>query len=176
MQTQIVNLMRVTPRTYWERLFFDPEYLHSLYAKLAFPLFEVQRLDVSEDGKKRRVLRAVPPLKAPDFIRKKLEGRLYYIEDGCYDPTSGVWTFSTQVSVASDKVEIRGRIHTEPVATGMRHVLDLQAKVVAFGLGPLFERLIESNTRDSYAVMAAFTDAFALQKGLAVVAKDPACA
>jgi hypothetical protein len=167
-EVQIVNIMHITPETYWGQLFFDPEYLRALYVALAFPVFEVQRLDVDAAGCKRRVLRAVPPLTAPEFIRKKLEGKLYYIEDGTYDPRTGYWRFSTQVSVAADKVEIRGVIHTEPVPEGLRHVLDLSAKVSAFGVGPVFERVIERNTRDSYAVMTEFTNRFAAQQGLCV--------
>ncbi|HEX6242246.1 MAG TPA: DUF2505 domain-containing protein [Polyangiales bacterium] len=168
MEVQIVNTIRVTPPTYWGQLFFDPDYLRGLYVALAFPLCEVQQQSVDTEGRTRRVLRAVPPFSAPDFIRKKLEGRLFYTEDGTYDPRTGRWSFSTAVSVASDKVDIRGVIHTEPVAHGLRHVLDLTAKVSAFGVGPLFERLIEKNTRDSYAVMADFTNRFALERGFAV--------
>jgi hypothetical protein len=167
-EVQIVNILRVTPATYWEQLFFDAEYLRALYVALAFPVFEVQRLEVDASGKKRRVLRAVPPLTAPEFIRKKLEGRLYYTEDGTYDPRTGLWSFSTQVSVAADKVVIRGVIRTESIAQGLRHVLDLSAKVSAFGVGPLFERIIERNTRDSYEVMSEFTNRFAAQRGIGV--------
>jgi hypothetical protein len=166
-EVQIVNTIRVSPTTYWEQLFFDPEYLRGLYVALAFPSCEVQQQSVDAQGRTRRVLRAVPPFSAPDFIRKKLEGRLFYTEDGTYDPRSGRWSFSTAVSVASDKVDIRGVIHTEPAAQGLRHVLDLSAKVSAFGVGPLFEKLIEKNTRDSYTVMADFTNRFAAQRGIA---------
>lgn len=166
MEVQIVNILHVSPATYWDQLFFDAEYLRALYVALAFPVFEVQRLEVDASGRKRRVLRAVPPLTAPDFIRKKLEGRLYYTEDGTYDPSTGIWRFSTQVSVAADKVEIRGVIRTEAIAQGLRHVLDLSAKVSAFGVGAVFERLIERNTRDSYAVMSEFTNRFAAQRGM----------
>lgn len=168
MEARIVNTLHVSPAAYWERIFFDADYVRGLYVELAFPVLEVQHLSVAPDGTTRRVLRAVPPFSAPEFIRKKLEGRLYYIEDGTYDPRTGRWSFSTQVSVASDKVEIRGVIHTEPSAQGLRHVLDLSAKVAAFGVGPLFERLIEKNTRDSYAQMAAFTNRFASQRGMAI--------
>ena len=168
MEVRIVNTLCVSPVHYWERIFFDPEYVRALYAELAFPVLEVQCLNVEPNGTTRRVLRAVPPVAAPEFIRKKLEGRLYYTEDGTYDPRTGCWSFSTLVSVAADKVDIRGVIHTEPLAGGLRHVLDLSAKVSAFGVGPLFERLIEKNTRDSYAHMAAFTNRFASQRGMAI--------
>jgi hypothetical protein len=167
-EVQIVNTLRVSPAIYWGQLFFDPEYLRDLYVALAFAQCEVQQLSVDAQGRTRRVLRAVPPFSAPDFIRKKLEGRLYYVEDGTYDPGSGRWSFSTAVSVAADKVDIRGVIHTEAVPEGLRHVLNLTARVSAFGVGSLLERLIEKNTRDSYTVMSDFTNRFAARRGVAV--------
>lgn len=166
MQTQIVNILQVTPETYWQQLFFDPEYHRALYDRLAFPSCEVELLERDDNGRVRRVIRAKPPVHAPDFIRRKLGGRLQYVEDGTYDPTTGLWTFTNEVSMAKDHVAIRGAIRTDPVAQGLRHVLDLDAKVNVFGLGPVFEHLIEKNTRDSYTVMAAFTNEFARKKGL----------
>lgn len=166
MQVQIVNILQVTPAVYWDQLFFDPEYHRALYETLRFPRCDIERLEKDERGRVRRVLRAVPPLTAPDFIRKQLAGKLFYIEDGTYDPASGLWQFKNEVSVASESVHISGVIRTEPLPNGLRHVLDLSAKVTVFGLGSLFERLIEKNTRDSYTVMRDFTNQFARQRGL----------
>jgi hypothetical protein len=165
-RAQIVNVIHVTPQVYWQQLFFNAEYHRALYATLSFPSCEVQKLETDAQGRTRRILRAVPPLNAPEFIQKQLAGKLFYIEDGTYDPASGLWQFKNEVSVASESVKISGVIRTEPIAEGLRHVLDLEAKVNVFGLGSLFERLIEKNTRDSYNVMRDFTDRFAAQKGL----------
>ena len=169
MQVQIINVIQVTPAVYWEKLFFDADYHRELYQRLAFPRCDVERLETDARGRVRRVLRAVPPLSAPEFIRKQLAGKLFYIEDGTYDPASGLWSFKNEVSVAADSVSISGVIRTEPLPTGLRHVLDLEAKVNVFGLGSLFEHLIEKNTRDSYNVMREFTNEYAAKKGLAAV-------
>jgi hypothetical protein len=163
---QIVNIIHVTPAVYWEKLFFDPDYHRELYQKLTFPRCDVELLETDAEGRVRRVLRAVPPLHAPEFIQKQLAGKLFYIEDGTYDPKTGLWTFKNDVSVASESVKIRGVIRTEPIRQGLRHVLDLDATVKVFGVGSLFEHLIEKNTRDSYTVMREFTNQFAAKRGL----------
>jgi hypothetical protein len=165
-RAQIVNIIQVTPEVYWQRLFFDADYHRALYARLSFPSCQVELLSTDERGRTRRVLRAVPPLQAPEFIRKQLAGKLFYIEDGTYDPATGLWQFKNEVSVATDSVKITGVIHTEPLTQGLRHVLDLEAKVRVFGLGSMFEHLIEKNTRDGYSVMRDFTNQYAAEKGL----------
>jgi hypothetical protein len=165
-QAQIVNIIHVTPQVYWRQLFFDAEYHRGLYEKLAFASCEVQQLETDAQGRTRRVLRAVPPLHAPEFIQRQLAGKLFYIEDGTYDPATGLWQFKNEVSVASESVRIRGVIRTEPIPEGLRHILDLEAKVSVFGVGTLFEHLIERNTREGYRVMREFTNQFAAAKGL----------
>jgi hypothetical protein len=165
-RAQIVNIVHVTPAVYWEKLFFDADYHRELYHALAFPRCDVELLETDAQGRIRRVLRAVPPLHAPEFIQRQLAGKLFYIEDGTYDPGTGLWTFKNEVSVASESVKISGVIRTEPIRQGLRHVLHLEARVKVFGLGSLFEHLIERNTRDGYAVMREFTNQFAAKKGL----------
>jgi hypothetical protein len=168
-RSQIVNIIDVSPEVYWQKLFFDEDYHHALYAELSFPSCRIERLETDACGRTRRVLRAVPPIQAPDFVRKQLEGKLYYVEDGTYDPATGLWQFTNKVSVARDSVEIKGVIHTEPLPRGMRHVLDLEAKVSVFAVGSMFEHLIEKNTRDSYSVMRDFTNRYARDKGLLAI-------
>ena len=160
MEVRITNVFRVSPQMFWERLFFDAEYNRGLYQALGFSLCEVKRLETDENGCVRRVLRAVPPIKAPDIIRKKLEGRLYYLEDGRYDPRTGLWQFHNEPSIAAESTKIGGVIRAEPDGAGMRHVVDLSVQVSAFGLGGLIERIIEKNTRDSYRMTAQYTNAF----------------
>ena len=161
MEVRITNLFRVSPEVFWQKLFFDDAYNRGLYQALGFAQCEIQRLETEQDGCVRRVLRAVPPIKAPEVLRKRLEGRLYYLEDGRYDPRSQLWTFKSVPSVAADSTKISGVIRAEPDPAGMRHVVDLSLQVSAFGLGSLIERVIEKNTRESYRLTAEYTNAFA---------------
>lgn len=158
MHVRITNVFHVAPEVFWQRLFFDREYNHGLYRALGFAQFDIESLTTDGEGRVRRVLRAVPPIRAPEIVRKKLEGRLYYREDGTYDPRTGVWSFQIVPSVAAESTEIGGVIHAEPDAAGMRQVVELTAHVSAFGLGRLLERVVEKNTRESYRVTAQFTN------------------
>jgi Protein of unknown function (DUF2505) len=160
MDVRIITVFQVSPELFWQRLFFDREYNRGLYRALGFVQYDVEHLETSADGRIRRVLKAVPPIKAPEIVRRKLEGRLYYREDGTYDPRSGLWTFQIVPSLAAESAKISGVIRTEPDAAGMHHVCDLSARVSAFGLGGLIERAIEKNTRDSYRLTAQYTSDF----------------
>jgi hypothetical protein len=158
MDVRIINVFRVSPEVFWQQLFFDHEYNRGLYRALGFAQCEVESLETGTDGRVRRVIRAVPPIKAPEVVRRKLEGRLYYLEDGSYDPRSGLWTFKSVPSIAAESTKISGVIRAEPDAAGMRHVVDLSLQVSAFGVGGLIERVIEKNTRESYRLTAEYTN------------------
>lgn len=166
MKFQITSIFRVSPELFWRDLFFDADYNAGLYQALGFPHFEVQRLDREPNGTVHRRLRVVPLIKAPLIIRRKLEDRFFYIEEGTFDPQAQLWRFRIVPSMAPDHTKISGVIHTRAQGSGMEHVLNLTAEVTAFGLGSLFERAVESNTRDSYRRTVEFTDAYAARKGL----------
>jgi hypothetical protein len=158
MEVRIVNLLRVSPETFWQRLFFDRDYNTGLYQALGFAHCDVESLETSAEGRVRRVIKAVPPLKAPELVRRKLEGRLYYREDGTYDPRTGLWTFKIVPSVGSESTKISGVIRAEPEAAGMRQIVELSTHVSAFGVGGVIERVIEKNTRESYRLTAQYTN------------------
>lgn len=166
MKTRIENVFRVTPETFWERLFFDADYNAGVYGALGFEAYEVLALETLSDGRVRRVLRAEPPLQAPEMLKKRLKGRVFYTEEGFYDPARRIWEFANESSMASDSTKVRGSIRAESHAEGMLHVVELDIQVSAFGLGGVVERLIEKNTRESYRVTTAFTHAYAEQHGL----------
>lgn len=166
MKLQIVSHFSVSPTVFWRDLFFDADYNRGLYEALGFPHCEVQRLDKEADGTVHRRLRVVPTIKAPAIIRRKLEDRFFYIEEGTLEPGTQLWRFRTIPSMLPESVNISGVIRTQPHERGMEHVLDLTAVVTAFGLGTLFERAVESNTRESYQRTVEFTDAYARRHGL----------
>jgi hypothetical protein len=167
-RTRIENVFHVTPDTFWERLFFDAEYNAGVYRELGFTACEVLALDRLADGRVRRLLRAEPPIKAPDLLKRRLAGRVFYTEEGTYDPARRVWEFANESSMASDSTRVSGSIRAEPHAEGMLHVVELDIQVSAFGLGGMVEKLIEKNTRESYRVTTAFTNRFAREQGLAL--------
>lgn len=166
MKTTIENVFRVSPELFWTRLFFDDAYNDGLYRALKFESYEVLELERLDDGRVRRKLRAAPPLNGPAIVRERLKSRVFYTEEGTYDPARSVWEFQNHTSVAAGTTQIRGVIRVEPHEQGLRHVVDLDLNVSAFGLGGLIERAIEKNTRESYRVTTEYTNAFAEQHGL----------
>jgi hypothetical protein len=166
MRTRIENVFHVTPEVFWRQLFFDAEFNQALYAELGFEVYEIKKLETLPDGKVRRLLRAEPPINAPSLIKDRLKGRVFYHEEGTYDPARGVWEFVNESSVASDSTRVSGTIRAEKHPEGMLHVVELDIVVKAFGLGSMIERMIEKNTRDSYRVTTAFVNAYARERGL----------
>jgi len=165
-KARIENVFHVRPDVFWTRLFFATDYNEGLYRELSFESYEVLSLETLADGRVRRTLRAAPPLSGPELVKQKLKGRIYYTEEGTYDPERGVWEFVNRSSVAAGNTQIAGTIRVEPHAAGLTHIVDLDVNVSALGLGSLIERAIEKSTRDSYRVTTAYTNAFALQRGL----------
>lgn len=161
MRASIENIFAVSPAAFWNELFFDADYNAGLYRELGFASYQVLEQQSRDDGSIRRLLRAEPPINAPGFIKKRLEGRIFYTEEGTYFPARGEWTFASGVNLAADYSKVSGTIRAEPHAQGMKHVVELDIEVHAFGLGAVIERLIEKNTRESYKTVTRFTNAFA---------------
>jgi hypothetical protein len=165
-KTTIENVVHVSPSVFWERLFFDDAYNEGLYRALSFRSYEVLNLTRLPDGRIERSLRAEPPINGPELLKRGLRGRIYYTEQGTYDPARSEWTFVNQSSVAAGTTKVRGLIRVQPHPEGLRHVVELEVNVSALGLGSLVERAIEKNTRESYRVATSYTNEFARTLGL----------
>lgn len=166
MKATIENVLHVRPEVFWERLFFDADYNQGLYRELGFESYELLSLTREPGGVVRRSLRAEPPLSGPDLLKRSIRGRIYYVEEGSYDPARGSWEFENHTSVAAGTTKVRGRIRAEPHPEGMRHLIELEIEVRALGLGSLVERAIEKSTRESYRLTTAYTNRYAAEHGL----------
>jgi len=164
-KSTIVNHLRVSPATFWDKLFFDDAYNRGLHEVLRFASYEVTSLARLPGGVIRRVLRAEPPLDVPDFLKRRLQGRIYYVEDGSFDPATGTWTFRNVPSVAPDQIYIGGTIRVAPHAEGAEHVCELTARVSGFGFGSIVAKLLEQNTRASYQITVDYTNRYAAERG-----------
>jgi Protein of unknown function (DUF2505) len=166
-RTNIESIFHVAPDVFWSRLFFDADYNAGLYRKLGFESYEVLSLQTSADGRIQRRLRAEPPLSGPELVRRALRGRIYYVEEGSYDPVKGEWVFENHSSVKAGDTQVSGVIRALPHPEGMRHLVELEIRVSALGLGSMIERQIEKSTRESYSVTTAYTNAYAAEHQLA---------
>lgn len=162
--------LRISVDTFWQKLFFNHDYNRGLYEALGFQSFELLHEEHLSDGRVRRSIRAEPPVRAPELLKRKLSARLSYVDDGEFDPARRIWTFRNESSIAKDSTKIGGTIRVEPTATGCTQIIELDLSVRAFGLGGLAERVIESNMRDSYKTTADYLHRYAEQHGLLVTA------
>lgn len=162
----IDSIFRVQPDVFWQRLFFDAEYNAGLYREMGFESYEVLTLVRHDDGRVERSLKAEPPLTGPELLRKQLRGRIYYVEEGNYDPKRGSWEFVNHSSVKAANTRVSGVIRALPHPDGMCQRVDLEISVSALGLGSLIERTIEKTTRASYEVTTRYTNRFAEAHGL----------
>ena len=167
MQFTVRHVFHTDLDTYWNEIFFSPEYNDRMYNEaLGFKGFSVLDLTGEPGGKRTRTLRMEPTAEAPAVVRKLIGDSLTYTENGTYDPETRVWTYAITLSKLSDKVTINGRLWAEPVANGVERFAEINIEVRVFGVGGAVEKFIEKTTRDSYVKASKFTNDYIREKGL----------
>jgi hypothetical protein len=131
-------------------LYFDPEYTTRLYLEaLGATSAEVVALEGDLDTGLRRTLRYGQRPDAPGPVKRLFGDEIVTIEESVYDPATSTSTFTLTPGTMADKTEIHGTIHIEDLGTGCRQRFELEARVKIFGAGPIVERFIERQARDS---------------------------
>ncbi len=164
----IRNTFHTDPESYWNRMFFDPEYNDRLYEALGFTSFEVLELTGEPGGPRTRRMRTEPAAEAPAVVRKLIGDSLTYTESGSFDPVEALWVYEIKTNKLHDKIHIGGRLWVEPTANGIERIAEVDVRVKVFGVGGAIERFVEKTTRESYVKTAAFTNAFIEEKGFSV--------
>jgi hypothetical protein len=154
--------------TYWNEIFFSPEYNERLYREaLGFKDFAVLELTGERGQRRTRKMRTEPAAEAPAVVKKLIGDSLSYTESGSFDPAAKVWTYTIQTSKLSDKVHIGGRLWAEPRGDKkLERCAEIEVDVKIFGVGGTIEKFIEKTTRDSYENATRFTNQFIAEKGL----------
>ncbi len=95
---------------------------------------------------------------APGPVRKLFGAEVVTTERGAFDPANGLWTFSLVPATLGDKTNISGTIELieGEDGTACEQVFSLEARVRIFGAGPVVERFIEKQARESQDRVAAF--------------------
>jgi hypothetical protein len=154
--------------TYWNKVFFDPEYNRRLYLDaLKFKSFEIVEQTGAPGEVRTRKMRTEPASDAPAVVQKLIGNSISYIEEGRLDPQTGIWTYSIVTSKLADKVKIGGRFWVEPKGEKkIDRACECGIEVKVFGVGGAIESYIEKTTRESYEAAARFTNQFLREKGL----------
>lgn len=166
MQFEIRHVFCTDPETFWDRVFFDREFMRRAYTEvLGFRVFELLELTGEPGGVRTRKIRTQPASEPPAVVKKLAGGPIEYTETGRFDPATGLWTYAMTTS-ASDKVEMGGVIRCAPHPDGLERILEGRVNVRVFGVGKAVERFIEKTNRDSYERSAAFTNEYIREQGL----------
>lgn len=154
--------------TYWERIFFDPEYNERMYREaLGFKSFSILEQTGGPGERRTRSMRTEPAADAPAVVRKLIGDSLSYTESGTYDPATKIWTYSIVPSALSEKLKIGGRLWAEPKGDKqIERIAEVNIEAKIFGVGGAIESFVEKTTRDSYVKATAFTNRFIAEKGL----------
>ena len=153
--------------TFWDKVFFDPEYNKALFqGHLGFKLYQVLTLDKAEDGSVHRRTECTPPVELPAAAKKLLGETMSYVEDGRFDPKTRRFTVDVQPKVAADKIKTRVVMWVEPAGDKrIDRFVEVDNTIKVFGVGGMLEGFVEKQTRANYDAAAAFTNKWIAEKG-----------
>lgn len=141
------------PASFWA-LFATDDYVHAT-AAASESTAGVSAQDGAPPDAFSRTVRLTSPVDAPGPVRKLVGDTQTVTDSGQYDPAAGTWTYTITPDTLSDKIRISGVIRLEDVGDGtVVKVNDLDVTVKIFGLGGLFEKSIEGQTRKSEKTIA----------------------
>ena len=168
MRYTIKNTIATDVDTFWDKVFFDPEFNRALFTDaLGFTTYEVLEDRVEPSGARHRRIECVPKVMMPAAARKVLGDTAGYTEVGRYDPKLKKYFVEVLPKVAADKIKTTSDITVEargPKSCERIVVVDNTVKI--FGLGTLVEGYIEQQTRDLYHRGADFTNQWIKERGL----------
>ena len=168
MHRTIRHRFDVSAETWWNQVFFDPNYLTALHHEgLGCRAFEVVRLERDADGRVHQELATEPRIIAPPVIRKAIGERVRYRERGLFDPRTGRYEFEIIPSSLTAATRIQGVITLEsPQAHSVERVCDLQFEVKVRGVGRLIEAFIGRSYTQSINRAGAFTQTWIARAGV----------
>ncbi len=145
----------------------DPERFWALYFDLAFILrlhleglgstsAEVVSQEGDLDSGIVRTLRYSQRPNAPGPVRKMFGEEITTTEVTRFDPRASTATFTVTPGTMADKTHIEGSIHLGVEDGRTVEKFDLDARVKIFGAGPVVERFIERQARETQEKSVAF--------------------
>jgi hypothetical protein len=145
-----------TAEQFWT-LYFDPEYTIRLHREaLGSTSAEVTKQSGSLASGLDRTLRYGQRPDAPGPVKKLFGEEIITTEASHFDPKASTSTMVLTPGTMADKTDIRGSIHVEDHDGGCRQRFELEAKVKIFGVGPVVERFIERQARDTQGKAVAY--------------------
>jgi Protein of unknown function (DUF2505) len=145
-----------SPAAFWE-LYFDPEFAVRLHLE-ALGSTAAQILSTEgdlESGLVRTLTYDQKP-NMPGPVRKVFGEEITTTEVTTYDPSTLTASFVMTPGTMADKTHLTGAIALAADGDGMTERFSLEAKVKIFGVGPVVERFIEHQARETQEKSVAF--------------------
>jgi uncharacterized protein (TIRG00374 family) len=153
--------------TYWNQIFFNPEYNEKLFREVLKFNYELLELTGEPGGPRRRRVRIEPKTEAPAVIKKLIGDSIGYLEEGSFDPAAKKWSYKITTSKMTDKISISGLFWAEPRGEKkIERICEVDLNVKVFGVGGTIEEFIAKTTGDSYEKAWQFTNQYIASKGL----------
>lgn len=168
MRYTIKHTIETDFETFWDKLFFDPEFNRAMFQDfLGFPVYRLVEERKDANGVLHRRLECSPKIELPAAARKIFGDTVGYTEIGRYEPSQHRYFIQGIPNVGAEKVKTTSEIWAEPRGDKkVERFALVENTVKVFGLGTLIEGFIEQQTRDLYARGADFTNRWIREKGL----------
>jgi Protein of unknown function (DUF2505) len=144
------------PERFWA-LYFDPEFIVRLHLEgLGSTSAEVVSQEGELDSGIVRTLRYSQRPNAPGPVRKMFGDEITTTEVTRFDPKTSTATFTVTPGTMADRTQVEGTIHLGVEDGRTIERFDLDARVKIFGAGPVVERFIERQARETQEKSVAF--------------------
>jgi hypothetical protein len=144
------------PDRFWA-LYFDPDFIVRLHLEgLGSTSAEVVSQEGDLESGIARTLRYSQKPNAPGPVRKMFGDEITTTEVSRFDPKTSTTTFTVTPGTMADKTHIEGKIRLAVEAGGTVETFELDARVKIFGAGPVVERFIERQARETQEKSVAF--------------------
>ena len=160
MKLTVHHTIEGTPEEFWA-LYFDDDFTRRLHLDgLGSISVEVVDQEGAVGGPFTRTLRYGQRPDAPGPVRKLFGDEVITVEEGAFDPDTGIWTFSLTPGKLADKTTLGGTLRLTDRGDGTAdQEFTLEAKVRILGVGSIVEKFIERQAKDSQAKSVAFVNA-----------------
>jgi len=149
---QVFGDYDVGVNTFWDHVFFVPEFINELYrVGLNFERHEILSEKIEDNGHRERSLKAYPNFDLPAPLRKHMGSQFHYIERGRYDRVGQRWITDIHIPKFGQKLTIRSTMSFRPNGgnRSIRHV-EFDVNVNVFGFRRLLEPFLERTLKETY--------------------------
>jgi hypothetical protein len=145
-----------SPAAFWE-LYFDSEFAVRMHLEaLGSTAAEVVAVEGDLSTGLVRTLTYSQKPNMPGPVRKIFGEEISTTEVSTFDPSTSTTTFKMTPATMADKTQLHGSIAVTDQGCTTAETFMLEARVKIFGVGPVVERFIEHQARETQEKSVAF--------------------